>query len=177
MEKFYKKNRRHILGRFIQENKIQIVAEIGVERCFLLQSLLQSCSDFIIEYWAIDPWQANLSSFKTSRVGKEEWKARYLRACKLMILFPQLRIMKTLSLDAAPLFPKEYFDLVFIDADHHYDAVLSDIKAWWPLVRKNGFLTGHDYGSRRIGVKQAVDEYFGEEKILTIGSIWIKEKI
>lgn len=46
-------------------------------------------------------------------------------------------------------------DFVFIDADHSFEAVCADIKAWLPKVRQGGFITGHDYDMD--GVRQAVN--------------------
>lgn len=59
---------------------------------------------------------------------------------------------------AAEKFPDEYFDYVYIDAQHEYDNVLKDIKAWLPKVKKGGFLAGHDYGLP--GVMKAINECF-----------------
>ena len=171
------KNRKHILSKFIKENKIQIIAEIGVEYSRLLKYLLRNHSDLITEYWAVDPWQNNPSTPSTRKIRIEDvWTPLYLCACKLQLLFPQLHVIKLFSVDAATLFPDQYFDLVFIDADHHYEEVLSDIKAWWPKIKKGGVLSGHDYGGKKIGVKQAVNEYFGENEINLIDNIWIKKK-
>jgi predicted O-methyltransferase YrrM len=36
-------------------------------------------------------------------------------------------------------------DVVFIDADHDYNAVVRDIQLYYPLVRKDGIFMGHDY--------------------------------
>lgn len=36
-------------------------------------------------------------------------------------------------------------DFVYIDGDHSYEAVSSDLKHWWPLVREGGILAGHDF--------------------------------
>ena len=36
-------------------------------------------------------------------------------------------------------------DLLFIDGDHSYDAVMSDLIRWAPMVRPNGYMLLHDY--------------------------------
>lgn len=48
-------------------------------------------------------------------------------------------------------------DLVFIDADHSYEGVAEDVRAWWPVVRPGGWLSGHDWGL--FGVTAAVTDW------------------
>lgn len=51
------------------------------------------------------------------------------------------------SFDPAPkkqLMTEGPFDLLFIDADHRYDAVKSDFFAWKELVRNGGIIALHD---------------------------------
>lgn len=55
-------------------------------------------------------------------------------------------------------------DFVYIDAQHHYEAVKIDIEQWYPKVKKWGMLAWHDYLNGVIdgsdfGVKKAVDEF------------------
>jgi hypothetical protein len=56
--------------------------------------------------------------------------------------------------------PREFFDVVFVDALHDYESVKQDIALWWPLVREGGYLAGHDYNHRWPGVMRAVAEHF-----------------
>ena len=42
-------------------------------------------------------------------------------------------------------FSDESLDFVYIDANHKYEAVVEDIKNWFPKVRKGGVVSGHDY--------------------------------
>lgn len=50
-------------------------------------------------------------------------------------------------------------DLIFIDADHSYEATTADIEAWRPHLKSNGILAGHDYDVNGFeGVKKAVLE-------------------
>lgn len=53
-------------------------------------------------------------------------------------------------------------DMVFIDGDHRYEAVLRDISKAVELVRPGGIISGHDYNHPLWpGIKQAVTEKFG----------------
>jgi FkbM family methyltransferase len=49
------------------------------------------------------------------------------------------------SVSAAQLFPDEYFDFIYIDADHSYEGVSRDLEAWWPKIKKGGLFCGDDY--------------------------------
>lgn len=60
-------------------------------------------------------------------------------------------------------------DLVFIDADHRYEAVRADIQAYLPLIKPGGVLGGHDFGWP--GVQRAVTELLPGFKIGK-SSIW-----
>lgn len=44
-----------------------------------------------------------------------------------------------------------WVDLLVIDADHSYDGVKRDIRAWWPVVKKGGLVFFHDYLARPDG--------------------------
>ena len=50
-------------------------------------------------------------------------------------------------------------DLVYIDADHSYQGVRSDVDSWWPKVKVGGVMAFHDYEMTHYGVKQAVNEF------------------
>ena len=48
-------------------------------------------------------------------------------------------------------------DLLFVDADHSYDAVAGDLRAYLPKLRNGGLLILHDYGWA-AGVQRVVHE-------------------
>ena len=83
------------------------------------------------------------------------------------------------SLDAAKILPNS-LDLVYIDADHGYQAVKDDIDAWLPKIRKGGILCGHDYIKEynpHSEVRFAVDSKFTkmnlEQDTLENGQIYV----
>ena len=180
------------LINLIKENNCKKVAEIGIFKGRTMRKVLRNRETFntIEEYWAIDPFTVltHYKSYKEKgfhRLGKftdEQWKWAYNKVLSYMAWFPQLKVVKLTSEEAAKLFPnhyfpKGYFDLIFIDGDHTYEAVKQDIQLWQPLLIPEGILCGHDYSERHYpGVKRAVDEIFGEENIKLLGNnIWVKK--
>lgn len=58
--------------------------------------------------------------------------------------------------------PNNYMDVSYIDADHEYDVVKTDIELSFLKLQTPGFLCGHDYNleyKASPGVIQAVDEF------------------
>jgi hypothetical protein len=59
--------------------------------------------------------------------------------------------------------------MVFIDADHSYEAVKQEIA--WARKLDIMIISGHDYNQTHPGVIRAVDEAFGK-KIEVVGNVW-----
>ena len=79
---------------------------------------------------------------------------------------------------AAKFFSDNFFDFVYVDADHSTEACYQDLSAWYPKVKTGKFLAGHDYG-RGFGVVEAVDRFVKEnnlELILLTPSNWLVVK-
>lgn len=73
----------------------------------------------------------------------------------------------------------ESVDLLFIDGDHEYGQVKRDIKNYSPKVKVGGIILGHDYhyNDPKSGVKEAVDEMFGDNITVLHSAIWVTKKI
>ena len=59
--------------------------------------------------------------------------------------FQNVHILDLNSLDASSNYEDNFFDYIYIDAEHTYEAVSIDLKAWYPKLKKNGTLFGDDY--------------------------------
>jgi len=150
-----------------------VIAEIGVWNSKSTKQILRGCGDIISQYWAVDFWHpSDHPSYRD--IITEEWDKLHFYACRLMYWFPQLHVVRMSSLEAAKIFPKKYFDLVFIDADHTYESVTQDIEAWAPLIKEGGLITGHDYNRSHPGVVKAVTGCLGEI-IKAPDLVWIKQ--
>jgi hypothetical protein len=93
-----------------------------------------------------------------------------------------VRIHRATSADAGPSFPDDYFDWVYIDANHSYEFVREDLRVYHTKVKPGGYLAGDDYGTKGwwgTGVKDAVDEFVAAEQAqwaLQDGSQFVLQK-
>lgn len=102
----------------------------------------------------------------------DTWDRGAPRAEVRQALTPVRRVIGELhegqSWDCAQLYEDRTLDFVYIDADHHYEAVSRDIDHWLPKVKPGGVISGHDYAEFPevgFGVIQAVTERFGRVEV------------
>lgn len=62
--------------------------------------------------------------------------------------------------------------LVFLDADHGYEATRKDIE--WAIKVDAGVICGHDYRALHPGVIKAVDEFGGYREL--VDSVWVLKR-
>ncbi len=166
-----------ILIDTVKKEGIKKFAEIGVWKSSTAKRLLVGAGDIIEEYWAVDPWELMPDGSKSQKKRtKEHWVEYHKFACALMLDYPQLKVVKLSSEEAVKFIPDGYFDMVYIDAIHDFEHMYEDIGFWLPKVRKGGLISGHDYGGKWVGVKEAVDRWFGEGnvKVWEVDEVWIK---
>jgi predicted O-methyltransferase YrrM len=80
--------------------------------------------------------------------------------------------IKALSWDGAIFYENESLDFIFIDAAHDYESVKKDINAWFPKLKKEGIIAGHDY-TWCDDVRKAVNEFFEGKSIYESEGCWI----
>lgn len=178
-----------LLVDILRENNFKKFAEIGVWKGGTAARILKMMSDELDEYWAVDPWRVMDSSDPgTSRTQNRRtewhWEQYHKYVCGLMFYFPQLKVLRMTSEEAATssppgaanIIPDGHLDMVYIDAIHTFEHVHADIGYWLPKVREGGIIGGHDYGGRRFpGVEEAVGDWFGEGiKVWELEGVWVK---
>lgn len=150
------------------------VVEVGVYRGKLSHYLLSNRQDMML--WMVDPWreleegtEGHRFAFEhgdpccqLDQAGHDDNRAT---ACAVADMFASRAIVcATDSASAATLYQSTRFDMVFLDGGHWYEQVVTDLDAWWPLVKPGGWIGGHDYGVRPMGVEvpKAVDPFFAD---------------
>ena len=72
----------------------------------------------------------------------------------------RVNVVQAKSVDAAGEYRQRSLHVVYVDADHSYEAVAADLDAWYPKLRIGGYIAGHDYHDGFPGVMRAVNERY-----------------
>jgi hypothetical protein len=148
-----------------------IGAEIGVHKGEFSEQILRIVKPRKLHL--IDPWKyesseeywGTLYGGKGAPGGQVEMDQRYDDVCIRFhrhIRSGRFTVHRGCSAHVCGGFPDEYFDWVYIDGNHVYEFVKSDLELFYPKVKAGGYLAGDDYklgGWWKGGVKLAVDEF------------------
>ncbi len=106
---------------------------------------------------------------KTIDIGKQYTflKNKYTKADNVFI-------KKGKSLEILQTYLDDYFDIIYLDGDHTYDAVKNDLQLSYKKIKDGGWICGHDYEMNmtkanrfyNFGVKRAVDEFCSTNKFV-----------
>jgi predicted O-methyltransferase YrrM len=81
---------------------------------------------------------------------------------EIMPIYTNIKFVHGSSSIIIPTIENDFFDMIYIDGDHSYEGVKTDIKLSIPKLKKNGYLCGHDYDSTtKNDVYRAVNEFLG----------------
>lgn len=151
-----------------------VMAEIGVFAGEGTRIFLNSGK--VAKVYGVDPWRFTIDdpSLGLGLFTGADVEAAFDRL--VLERTGQVVKVKDASPGAARHFADGELDLVYIDADHAYEACKADIAAWWPKVRPGGILAGHDYGQDWPGVQKAVDERFGQPEQVFLDTTWMVHK-
>ena len=142
------------------------MAEVG---SYAGESTVLFAAAFDLVY-AIDGWNAQSAKSIEADGWKADIEAAEASFDERASLFPNVSKLKATSPFAASYFLDRSLNLVYIDADHAYDAVLADIRAWTAKLASPGIMSGHDYDGGHEGVARAVRETFGDVAHFVDGS-------
>jgi len=160
LKDFYNIPNRECIGEYLNKyNLNKIICEIGVNAGNNFLHLLKTAHPIL--FYGIDIW-----TDQNSKTSNEDLDKFYKNLKQIESVNSHIKIIKKFSINASMGFPDNFFDFIYIDADHTYESVKEDINAWWPKIKMNGILSGHDYKRKRgCGVLGAVDEFKSTNKI------------
>jgi len=162
-----KKHARSLIRVLSQLETVRFGAEVGVWRGELSADLLRTFPDLSLVM--VDLWQPFGGSAMYDKDNNAQAMLKAMEDAIQNTKFADKRrlIVQRASTEEAKRWADGAMNFVFLDADHFYESVMADLLAWWPKLRNDGIMAGHDYdgmGDRRKswGVKRAVNEFFGK---------------
>lgn len=157
---------------------IEVGCWLGRSVIYLAEQVIASKKD--IRIFAVDTWRGSAEHCPADQALIQAhyghvWHqfVNNVRACGVQA---NIVPMPLSSLESSKYFKDNSAFMVFLDAQHAYEAVKSDITVWRSKVQHGGYLAGHDYGWNGPElVKRAVDESFPGGVRLTggSGSTWV----
>lgn len=172
------KNYRDIFGWFtegtadalrslIKGYDISTVVEVG---SFLGRSTAFFAEN-VSQVTAIDPfvaWPEGMNN-GDARAAGDDFFRQFINNMKECGVAAKVIPVRLTSMEAYSEDLPRWFDLAYIDAAHDYESVRDDIALW--RTRATKIICGDDYDENWPGVKQAVDEAFGD-KVQLVGNFW-----
>jgi predicted O-methyltransferase YrrM len=161
--------------RLASDVKEGLIVEIGVFGGVSILNIIDLCIANGTKIVGVDPWDLTVPGDEVSqklsmlRFHKENLKNAHdnLRSiCNKLVYEDHITLLKEFSHRAVNSFEDESIDLLYIDGDHSYDAVLMDLDLWYPKVKKGKVIWGDDFSNKKYGVKKAVN-IFCKTKDLT----------
>ena len=160
--------RWHVLDNLMPSEGVMV--ELGIWKGATMKYLVPRHPK--VQYYGVDLYEDQPDNPSETYIGypHKEYLNSILDLC---IKYDHAHMLVGRTVDAALSFQDEGIDLIFIDADHSYDGVMADIRAWMPKMKPGSIMAGHDYGdSNHPGVKKAVDEVFGPHARFHDETVW-----
>lgn len=157
-------------------------AEVGVADGYNALGVLWQRPDThatLADQWCVASQRYKSSKDLCGNLTDSQWSKVRERATSLTQEYSP-RILHAPSVAAASQVADGSLDLVYIDAEHTYEAVRDDIAAWRTKVKPGGWIGGHDYRHPLDvrgfwGVSRAVEEAFGGAVELGVcGTWWVR---
>ncbi len=149
-----------------------LIVELGTWQGRSLSWIMDYCIYSKCKVYAIDNW--------TGPEGEGETYGRaykyFIGNMKKMGYLNNVTVLNMDSVEAAKQFMDESVDVLMIDTTHEYERTRNEINVWWPKIKMDGEMIGHDYIEAWPGVFRAVNEAFGKPDDRA-NSMWSVKKI
>jgi len=172
-------NKRNDFGQLLNSlNLLEHGVEVGVqagEFSRIIRSTWKGKYLHLVDRWKSDPGYKDIAN-----ITDEQHKKLYSQVVNTFLNDSGVFIYKMDSCLAAQQFRDEYFDWIYIDADHSYKGCKSDLNLWYSKIKPGGVFAGHDFidgnlTAGEFGVQSAVEEFIKDKNVelhITNDDMW-----
>ena len=157
-----------VIPSIINNFNFKIIAEVGVAFGGHLEKILSTTN--IEQAYAIDPYilfDSSTDSFAYQGVNynQQDYDELFLFTKeRLENINKKITFFRDTSINASIKIKDDYLDIVFIDAEHTFDALKKDLEIWESKVKTGGIISGHDYNHGNFpDVKKVIDAWVIEK--------------
>jgi len=140
-------SRSELWQRFVTEQKIRRVLELGVYRGEFAEWLLKQC-DTIENYYMIDPWRHLERWNKPANVPDQEFEGYFQEVLRRTDFAAHRRVvLRGRTTEVIERIPDGELDFAYIDGDHTLRGITIDLIRVYPKLRVGGWIGGDDFSS------------------------------
>jgi hypothetical protein len=141
---------------YVSKYACENIVELGVYKGRNFQKMIEHPPKLAV---AVDAWIDDGVIARNDMGLTQDQKSNQYERFKMEVADkPFVKICRGYTFDIVNEFPDDFFNLIYIDADHTYEGCLQDLRDWWPKMRSGAAITGDDYRDdlTRTGVRYGV---------------------
>ena len=152
-------HRRADIAAVLEAEGMRVGAELGVLHGTFASETLSRWPG-ATQYVLVDLWAPQENYVDLANAGAEVQDERMRSAvANTKAWESKVHICRNFTTACAMRFPRAHFDYVYVDARHDRKGVLEDLHAWWPRVRPDGLVCGHDFVTQDEGPQQSGQDW------------------
>lgn len=164
-----------VVSIFEKGKFVEVGSWLGKSAAFMAVEIKNSNKN--INFYCVDTWGGSIEHEFDERIINDTLYNSFLK--NIEPVKDYINPIRKSSEEASKDFEDNSLDFIFIDAGHSYEDVINDLNKWYPKLKENGIIAGHDFSQAWPGVIMAVNEWANKNNIifsLTEQSCWIAKK-
>lgn len=134
---------RYEFADYLTGNNYKIGIEIGSYKGEYSKYLLDNWKGYL---YIVDVWKKLPESEYVDISNQENPKEIISNVFDNLVGYEDITtLIRAESNTASSLFKDEFFDFIYIDANHKCSYVMRDLKIWYPKLKPGGVFAGHDW--------------------------------
>lgn len=139
-------NNRDEFGKLLQTIGYKSAIEVGVFKGQFAAHLLKTWPSFE-KYYGIDPYVFQKNYKEKTNVPEEQQNDVYNQALQTLTQIggKRVKLIRKSAIEGVKEFKDYSIDFIYLDGRHDYCAVREELDAYYPKLKCNGIMAGHDF--------------------------------